>query len=127
MVNDSAQPWQGELTVERLDFDGTVLHVEPIAFTVQARRVVTSARCPTTSDSPATRGASCWSRRRRACAALWFFARDRISPTTNRRTTSTWCRREGMTAVTVTARELLRDLCLFPDRLDPDATSTWRW
>ena len=121
VVNDSAQQWQGELTVERVDFDGKVLVCEPIAFTAEPRSVV---ECPL-PESVTTPGDS--TRELLVATAggvrgLWFFERDKDLAYDPAAYDVDVAAGEGATRVTVTAQVLLRDLSLFADRLDPEAT-----
>ena len=59
--------------------------------------------------------------------ALWFFAEDREWTSRRRPGTRRSSRSTAGSGSQVTARTLLRDLTLFPDRLDPAATSTRPW
>ncbi|MEU4332785.1 glycoside hydrolase family 2 protein [Nonomuraea dietziae] len=115
-VNDSPDAWTGELELRRLNLDGLTLAKESIHVEV-APRSVASLALPAPGD-PATELLSITLDGHRR---LHFFAEDpevalpvadyetRVEPDS-----------AGL-AVTVTARTLLRELAIFPDRLDPDA------
>jgi beta-mannosidase len=54
--------------------------------------------------------------------ATWFFVDDHALAIERARWTATAARTEDGVLVTITAQTLVRELCLFPDRLDPAAT-----
>jgi beta-mannosidase len=121
LVNDSPTGWRGRLTVERVDFDGRLLAGSSVPFAV-GRRDATVLPLPDAVAQPDDARGELLVVRSGELRALWFFERDRslrYPPATFEATTQ---QLEGLTRVTVTAGTLLRDLCLFPDRLDPDAS-----
>lgn len=123
--NDSDQPWSGALSITRRStaIGSEILAEQTAAFEVEARGAVTvelpadvlAAGDPSTEfvviETPD------------AAAAYWYFVEDtglRVhSPADAITVTVTG---EGSTQrVTVTAEALIKDLALFPDRLDPAA------
>ncbi|MDG4792633.1 glycoside hydrolase family 2 protein [Micromonospora sp. WMMD1082] len=121
-VNDSGQPWRASATVTRLTVAGdprakTTLELEVPAYaTVTAPLPAELAR----PDDPraellvAEAGDP-------AGRAWWFFAEDRDVRWPAAALDAVVEPVEGGQRVRVTARTILRDLTLFPDRLDPSA------
>jgi beta-mannosidase len=116
-VNDSASPWSFPLHLSRSTVDGRELASSTMDITVPAGDAVTVPVPPAVAvpDTPAAELVV-------AVApgvdrALWFFVEDvdlAVPPPSYEVAV------DG-SAVTVRARTLLRDVALFPDRLDPDA------
>ncbi len=115
-VNDGGDDWQLTATVTRRDLAGTVLQEVAVTETVPAAAVVTVAL----DLAPASAGellvASAGDER-----VWWFPAEDKDIAWPPADFTARVEHTAGATAVTVTARTLLRDLTLYPDRLHPDA------
>jgi beta-mannosidase len=119
-INDTARPWSGELVVARRDESGAVLAEETIALEVAPRTSATIAipAALVPSAPGAVLSADATGSRR----ALWFAHEDvagglpRPELGTIVEETPTGYR------VTVLAHSLLKDLALFPDRLDSAAT-----
>ncbi|WP_405014720.1 glycoside hydrolase family 2 protein [Kitasatospora sp. NBC_01539] len=118
LVNGAADRWKGELSVTRHRFDGTLLAGEVHAVDLDAHGVL---RLPAMTDGPADPArellvaaidghrtvALCTEDLEAALPEAEFDARaERV---------------DGGYRVTVTARTLLRELALFPDRLAADA------
>ncbi|MEV6929784.1 glycoside hydrolase family 2 protein [Dactylosporangium sp. NPDC051485] len=116
-VNDAASAWRAEAQVRRLGFDGTPRAEATVAFDVPPGTAVAVPIPPDVATPVDAAGELLV-----AGNAFWFFAEDvdlqypapryRIaaSPTA-----------DGV-RLEVTAASLLRDLTVFPDRLDPAAT-----
>ncbi len=129
-INDTAEPWAGEVDVERLGFDGTVhaVHHDTIDIAPNsAMTVEVPAGLARPGDPHAELiNATC----PEAAPAFWFFANDRNlalpSPELAMELTDpvTGHGHETPTTTTVTcmARNLVRDLSILPDRLAPHAT-----
>jgi beta-mannosidase len=119
-VNDTDEAWRAGATVSRLGFDGARSASSAIPLDVPPRSTVTAPLPPDvrTPDDP---------RRELLVAdagdarAFWFFAEDRDLDLPAARWAADVEPVDGGVRVTVTARTLLRDLTLFPDRLDPAA------
>src|SRR5690606_11438809 len=122
VINDSASAWAGQLEVARRSIDGQPRAKTKVPFEVTPRAVATlplpadvaSAEEPPaevlTVDGPdETR-------------AWWFFAEDKDMTYPLAAYDASVEPVRGGQRVTVTARTVLRDLCIFPDRLDADAT-----
>lgn len=120
LVNDGAGSWSGELELSRLALDGQPLAKEAVPVDV-APRAVLRVPLPGAVAVPGDPTAELLVARLGEHRTVRFFAEDtrvafpaadyhtRVSPAG-----------DGLD-VTVTARTILRDLALFPDRLDPDA------
>ncbi|MFC7484013.1 glycoside hydrolase family 2 protein [Luedemannella flava] len=120
LVNETATPWQGELTAARVDYGGKVLATAALAADCPAwgtRTVSLPAEVATAGDAAAELVTARLGDRR----GLWFFAEDRDSalpaPDLNAVATAT----PAGATVTVTALSLLRDLTLLADQVRPDA------
>ncbi|MEH0840998.1 glycoside hydrolase family 2 protein [Micromonospora sp. CPCC 205711] len=121
-VNETGQPWQAPVTVTRLTLAG-----EPRAKTEY--QVDVPAYASVTLALPADLARPEEARRELLVAesgdtaerALWFFAEDRDADWPAARYDATVEPVHGGQRVRVTARTVLRDLTLFPDRLDPSA------
>ena len=120
-VNDRRDPWSTPVTVPAHDFLGEVraehkarLSVGPLgAATVEVPSVCGASESPEqevlVAEAAETR-------------ALWFFAEDRdltYSPDAFEATVHRGP--EDVVVLMVRARALVRDLCVFPDRIDPAA------
>lgn len=120
-VNDGGETWREPMTVSRIGFDGAVkAHFD--ARMVVDRFGATTLALPTdvaVAEDP--RSELIVARTAGGVQALWFFAEDRDLDYPDADFT-TEVRRDGADALlTVTANTLLRDLCLFPDRIDAAA------
>jgi beta-mannosidase len=120
-VNDSAQPWTASAAVTRLAITGEPGAKTAVEITVPAHSAVT-VPLPSdvsTSDDP---------RRELLLAeadglrAWWFFAEDRDIDYPAPRWEATVDEAPDGYRVTVRAGTILRDLTLYPDRLDPDSS-----
>ncbi|WP_253259366.1 glycoside hydrolase family 2 protein [Subtercola boreus] len=121
VVNDSDEPWSGELAFSRHDFDGRVLSTTTGEALVGGRSTLV-LEVPTDVSTPLDAGGELVSVTLGDVRALWFFAeyRDsRLEPADL--LTRVEPGPEGY-AVTVTARNLVRDVALLIDRLDAQAT-----
>jgi beta-mannosidase len=114
-VNETGSEWAVRLPIRRVAFDGTPVTSSDVDVTVPARGAVTIP-LPASLASPS----------RSECLiagdAWWFFERDKDLAYPAASFTATAIRNEDDVLVTVTAETLLRDLCLFADRVDPAAT-----
>ncbi|BFU42784.1 glycosyl hydrolase 2 galactose-binding domain-containing protein [Krasilnikovia sp. MM14-A1004] len=127
-VNDTRDPWPVSATVTRRDLTGITLAEAVLTATV-APGTATTLPLPADLATPAdpTRellladttgrlGAHAGGTR-----AWWFFAEDKDIAWPAARYDAEVSTADDATTVTVTARTILRDLMLFPDRLDPSA------
>ena len=119
-VNDSGREWNTRVPVRRVDLSGAVLAQTEIELRIPAREAATTALPPLVATAGDAR-AELLVAGEGAGRALWFFAEDREIGFP---AAAFDAHVEALTAgirVTVTARTLLRDLTLFPDRVDPEA------
>ncbi|MFC8536895.1 glycoside hydrolase family 2 protein [Streptomyces sp. NPDC057249] len=126
LVNDTAAPWAGALRLTRHALDGTVLAEETLPVTT-APRTTTSVPLPAPLATPADPARELLSARLDDTRTLHFFEEDtRLALPPARYGATVTAEEDGDAGapayrVEVTAETLLRDLCLFPDRLHPDA------
>ncbi|MEP6478341.1 MAG: glycoside hydrolase family 2 protein [Rhodoglobus sp.] len=122
VVNDEADAWTGELTIERRAYTGAILASTTTGVHAEPRQTVTVTLDPdvVVPADPASEYivASIGSVR-----GLWFFAEYRDSGLAEPRlVTSVVATATGYT-VMVRAENLVRDVALLVDKLDPDAVA----
>jgi beta-mannosidase len=121
-VNDSASPWRTEVTVTRLTLAGEPRAQTTLAVSVPPRGAVALPLPAGLANAGDDRGelvlAEADGER-----AWWFFAEDRDLAYPAAAYDAVVEPVAGGASVTVTALALLRDLTLFPDRLDPAASA----
>lgn len=123
-VNDSGQEWVRRVPVVRVDLGGAVLARTEVELRVPARGAVTTALPAELTEAGAARSELLVAGEG-TDRALWFFAEDRdLEYPAAAFDARVEALEEGGAGVRVevTARTLLRDLTLFPDRVDPAAT-----
>ena len=119
--NDSPEPWAVELQVSRSSTGGgTALARDSVAVEVGARSAVTVAlpEPVLAVQDPAREFVQVTAPD--VAPAFWYFVEDpelQLAPPDEALEVSTIRSPDGC-AVTVTARALVKDVCLFPDRLD---------
>ncbi|WP_101786888.1 glycoside hydrolase family 2 protein [Nonomuraea indica] len=119
-VNDTGRPWRARALAVRHAFDGSALATQTLHLDVPPRAVVTLALDAPVAEpgDPAGELIAVGAGEERA---LWFFAPDRDLRLPEPRYDAVTERTPGGLLLTVTAHTLLRDLTVFPDRLDPAA------
>ncbi|WP_329163300.1 glycoside hydrolase family 2 protein [Streptomyces sp. NBC_01717] len=123
LVNDADRPWAGTLRLTRHDLDGSVLAGEELRVST-APRQVTRLTLPPSVAEPADRTRELLVARLGEVRTVEFYEEDTRLALPPARYDVRITRSEGDASayrVEVTARTLLRDLALFPDRLDPAA------
>jgi beta-mannosidase len=122
-VNDTAETWRGPVTVRRLTFAGKVLAEHTVRLVTDRLGV---ARVPlplslTVPNAPASEVLVAETAHERA---LWFFGTDKelaYDPAAlDLRATRD---EDGVVHLQVSAETLVRDLCVFADRVHPDAST----
>ena len=116
--NDHPNAWSDDLRLELIDFSGSVIESEQAAFRLEpggSLRFIVPGDWAGGPDRLVR--ASCGE----AGPATWFFARDKDLPYPPPRLDLAVEPDGADLAVTITAQSLVRDLCLFPERLDPAA------
>lgn len=120
-ANDTDVPWQGELRMALVDFDGTVIGEESVRVVVPAR----SAR--SVSVSPALRASEPPRQVLRVeldgGRTEWFFAEYRDLALPAPEFDAEWTAHGDGGVLRVTARTLLVRLTLLIDKADPDAST----
>ncbi|MFF3441831.1 glycoside hydrolase family 2 protein [Streptosporangium sp. NPDC002721] len=121
VINDSPDPWQGEITAIRSRLDGDLLAKEILTLSADARSVQRIPLPETVSvpDDPATELITASVREHRA---FGFFAEDIGIDWPAARYDTRVDRVADGYRISVSAHTILRDLAIFPDRLDPHAT-----
>ena len=120
-VNDSADDWVGEYVIRRLQFDGTVLAEDRRDLRVEARSTATvtiDVETKTPSDANGELLVVDFGDTR----AFWFFAEYRDSALEHARLSTSVETVDGGVDVTVTAENLVRDITMLVDKVDPEAT-----
>ncbi|MBB5869452.1 beta-mannosidase [Allocatelliglobosispora scoriae] len=116
-INDTGEAWLGQAEVTAHALDGSALATAKLEIDV-APAAVTGLDIP--AEVIAAGGVALRARLGDA-AAWWFLAEDREIDYPPARFTTTVQQVPTGYRVTVTAETILRDLTLFPDRLDPSA------
>ena len=119
-VNEGAGDWAGDLSVVRHNLAGEPLATHLVELRVPARSAVTVAIAADVA-APGDPGTELLRASLGGLRAYWFFAQDKDIRYPEPRFTTEVLPAAGGLAVTVTAETILRDLVLFPDRLDPAA------
>ncbi|TBL41495.1 glycoside hydrolase family 2 protein [Verrucosispora sp. SN26_14.1] len=119
-VNDGGRPWHASTTVVRLTLTGEPRAKTTLELAVPARTSVTLA-LPAELTRPDEARAELLVADAGTDRALWFFAEDRDIPWPTASFEAVVEEVDGTQRVRVTARTVLRDLTLYPDRLDPSA------
>ncbi|MFE3450389.1 glycoside hydrolase family 2 protein [Nonomuraea sp. NPDC059194] len=120
VVNQSAHPWRGTVTVRRIHTDGTVLAEVDLPFHAAPRSVATlELPAEVTKAADVTR--EFWVAETAGLRAWRFACPDRDFAYPRPRMDVRVAPTETGSEVTVTAHTLIRDLYLHADRLDPQA------
>ncbi|GAB3172195.1 beta-mannosidase [Micromonospora palomenae] len=121
-VNETGEPWRAPATVTRLTLAGEPRAKTAYPLDVPAySAVVLALPADLAGPEEARRELLVAEAGDTAERALWFFAEDREVDWPAARFDTTVASGEDGQRVRVTARTVLRDLTLFPDRLDPSA------
>ncbi|MBF8192876.1 glycoside hydrolase family 2 protein [Nonomuraea sp. K274] len=121
LVNDAAEPWTGELHLVRRAVSGEPLAKEVVAVRVEPRSV-TRVALPPSVAVPGDPAGELLSARLGGGRLVAFYAEDTAVALPPAAYEAHAERSSGGYRVTVTATSLLRELAIFPDRLDPDAS-----
>lgn len=116
-VNDTAETWHVAALLRRVRFDGTELARARVNLTVDSADVC-SAEIPTDVATPGSADAELLVvEAPGAQRATWFWARDKHADYPRARWEASVEEVPGGVELVVTARTLVRDLTVFPDRL----------
>lgn len=119
LSNDTGEVWSGELSVRRLSFDGAALAEATVPFTVAAwgsATVALDAQVTTATDAAGEVLVADAGER-----GFWFYAEPRDSKLPAAQLAFETSAVDGGTEVRVTAANLVRDLSLLVDKVDPDS------
>jgi beta-mannosidase len=119
-VNDSATPWTVSATVSRRTLAGVGLAEITLSSTVPPGSAVTLP-LPADLTTPADPATELLVADTGDARAWWFFAEDKDIAWPLAKYDTRVDKKGSTTLVTVTAQNILRDLTLNPDRLDPSA------
>ncbi|MCP2635090.1 glycoside hydrolase family 2 protein [Microbacterium sp. HD4P20] len=123
LVNDSAQPWQGEFTARRVNFDGDDLAMFAQTVTLAPRETLTLTLSADVAESGDAAHevivASLGDLR-----GTWFFVEPRDSGLGAAAVEVRADAAPEGTLVTLTASTLVRDLALLVDKVDPEAVAS---
>ncbi|MGG7464837.1 glycoside hydrolase family 2 protein [Plantibacter sp. YIM 135347] len=125
-VNDGGEQWREFVTVRRLRFDGTVLATFDTRIVTDrfgsAQVVLPAEIAGSGSGSGSASSELIVAETGTGVRTFWFFAEDRdLAYPAPSFTASVSRDAAGDVLLTVTAATLLRDLCVFPDRLAAEA------
>ncbi|MFJ5259851.1 glycosyl hydrolase 2 galactose-binding domain-containing protein [Streptomyces sp. NPDC088387] len=121
VINDTDEPWLGELTLTRQDVDGLILATHEFSVSAAPRSVVRLS-LPAQTATATRPERELLVARFDTERALRFFTEDPRTAFAPARFDATAHPFDSGVDIRVTARTLLRELALFPDRLDPEAT-----
>ncbi|UBU10733.1 glycoside hydrolase family 2 protein [Nonomuraea gerenzanensis] len=121
LVNDCGEPWTGELLLERRGLDGRPLAKEVVAVHAAPRSVLRVALPPSVAD-PDDPARELLTARLGGAGTVRCYAEDTAVAYPPAAYDAHVERSPGGYRVTVTAAGVLRELALFPDRLDPAAS-----
>ncbi|MBX6383620.1 MAG: glycoside hydrolase family 2 protein [Microbispora sp.] len=121
IVNDTDEPWSGELALERLSLAGEILAKERAGVSVPPRGTA-SVELPEGIARPGDPAGEVLVATLDGVRALRFPGEDPAMDYPPAEMDTQVEEIEGGLRVRVTARTIVRDLAIFPDRLDPRAT-----
>ncbi len=122
-VNDTGETWRGPVTVRRLTFAGKVL-AEHTARVVTDRLGVARLPLPSSLTVPSTPASELLVAETAHERTLWFFAEDRdLAYEPVSLDLAVTRDDDDVVRLTVGAETLVRDLCVFADRVDPSASA----
>lgn len=118
-LNDTAEPWNDVVGFWKCSPEGKILGRALLTLDIGPRE---GAEVELDADALPAEGEFLVTGREDFPRSTWFTKEDKDMAWPKARWTTEVETVEGGVAVTVTAETVLRDLCLFADRLDPDAT-----
>lgn len=116
--NDSDSIWEDSLELSRQDFLGKVYAKTTTNFTVQPRSTQSIFELPRSLTQTSDPSRELIKVNTKDQKALWFFERDKNLAYPQ----AEFEARLEAKRLTITAKTLVRDICIFVDRLHPDAT-----
>jgi beta-mannosidase len=119
-VNDTATAWSGPVTVSRVSFEGNVYAVYSTRLTAPPGGAA-SVDLPSWLTTPGAAESEFLVARTKEERGLWFFAEDRDLAYCPADLGVRFERDGAAVALTVSAGTLVRDVCVFADRIDPAA------
>jgi beta-mannosidase len=120
-INDTDQPWQSELSLERLTFAGEPRHQESAGLVVSPRSCIRVMALSGELARPGETDSEMLVARAGEQQALWYFDVDKKLRYPEPDYDVQLSLVNNTYRLVIRARTLLRDLAVFVDRLDPDA------
>lgn len=121
-INDSDAKWLGQVTLRRLTFAGREVAAQELELALAPRTTALLGVIAPSIAVPDDPTAELLVAATADARAYWFFERDKVLAYPPPAFDAA-LEREGEThRLTITAKTLLRDLCIYADRLEPNAT-----
>lgn len=120
-VNDGTDAWSTEVALRRTTLAGETVAAVALQLDVPAGSTVRRPLPDTLTATMSPRDELLLADAN-GLRAWWFFAEDRDIAYPSPEFDAAVERHDGVEHVTITARTIMRDIALFPDRLDPAAT-----
>lgn len=118
VLNDSAEPWGGVIGFWKCNPEGRIIGRALVQMEIDPRDTAVLELEP---GAIPENGEFLMTGREDFPRATWFTKEDKDMNWPKARFTTEVAPTDGGVTLTVHAESILRDLCLFPDRLDPDA------
>ncbi|MCT2085103.1 glycoside hydrolase family 2 protein [Microbacterium enclense] len=119
-VNDTSVPWSGPVVARRLSFDGTVRAEAHFSSDIDARGEATLT-LPDDVAVPVDAASELIVVESAGTRAFWFFAEHRDSALARAEVSTSARRTASGVEITVEAHNLVRDIALLVDKVDPAA------
>jgi len=126
VINDHEDAWIDTVTVSSVTMDGSVMDKQVLKIETPARSVTKIVLQDSLQNPQETllvtdnEGAV-------ATRGFWWALPDKELTMPEAQFEASLTKTAQGYAITITAETLLRDLCIFPDRLDPDASISEQW
>ncbi len=120
-LNDTDEVWTELVRLRRLSFDGRLLATSDVTLGVPARSAAKVCLAEPALGAPNDVRAEVLVADAATSRATWFFARDQALAYPEPRLRASVEREAAGYRITLEAETLLRDVCVFADRLDPGA------
>jgi beta-mannosidase len=121
-INDTGETWSADISLSRRTFEDQKLVQETINCNVPMRSSVKVCTIDPTLATPEDRACEVLIAQSKRTRATWFFDRDKYLRYPAAMFNAELVADNTTYYLTITARTLLRDIMVFADRLDPNAT-----
>jgi len=123
VINDANLEWRSPLTIKRVRFDGTVLAEHTVWRVCVERNKPVVVTLPGNIANPENPAEELIVATAEGSSTQYFFKGDVDLALSEARYKLSIGHTEAGTEVTITAETLLKDLCLFADRIEPSASA----